>query len=161
MSEHPVDALLHYVQKLLSFRPRSVHEMRQKLTMYAKRHALPEHSIEEVLMSLQAAKIVDDGAFCRWWMQQREDFSPRGKRMICMELRRKGISDDIISSAINQYKGLASEYDQAVVLAKKRFKRLSGYPLVLQKKKTHDFLLRRGYTSGTIRDVIDSLFKNE
>ena len=78
----------------LSYRPRSSAELRQNLS----KRGITESLIEETLNRLQSTGLVNDEAFARAWVENRNTFRPRGKPALRMELRRKGLSDEIVQS---------------------------------------------------------------
>src|SRR5215208_3659752 len=70
----------------LSYRPRSEREVRDRL----KKREFPEPTIERVIERLKSLKLLDDDAFARYWVEQRQSHRPRGGRLLSLELRRKG-----------------------------------------------------------------------
>jgi len=80
----------------LSYRPRSTAEVRQNLN---KRN-IPESLIEATLERLQRSGLLNDEAFARAWVENRSEFRPRSKSALKMELRRKGLDDEVIQSVL-------------------------------------------------------------
>ena len=81
---------------LLSYRPRSEAEIRQKL---AKAGFEPE-VIATVLERLRANGLVRDEGFAHEWVENRGAFRPRSRRMLAYELRRKGVAEETIQQAL-------------------------------------------------------------
>ncbi|MCB9008642.1 MAG: RecX family transcriptional regulator [Ardenticatenaceae bacterium] len=69
----------------IEYRPRSIAETRQHL----QKKAYPDDVINRVLQRLEAAELLNDAAFARYWVEQRETFKPRSKMALQMELRKK------------------------------------------------------------------------
>jgi len=67
------------LDKLLMFatlRPRSEKEVKD----YLKRKKSPESITEELFKRLNSLELIDDTKFARWWVEQRQAFSPKTKR---------------------------------------------------------------------------------
>ncbi len=76
------DRALHF----LSFRPRSLKEVRQSLS----KKGFSEMTVEATLQRLEESDLVNDLEFARYWVEQREQFRPRGTAMLQYELRQRG-----------------------------------------------------------------------
>lgn len=148
--------------KLISLRPRSIAELRTLLAKFSHKHTLPDSLISLVIDDLIERKYLDDAAFVRWWIAQRDNFRPKGKQVLRAELYTKGVDrtivDQVISSLSCEREG---EYDQALDLARKRHARLIHDSPEKQKIKLSRFLQSRGFDWQTIHAVIDSVFQKE
>ena len=85
--------------KLLKFatlRPRS----KKEITDWLKRKKVHESLHKGLFNRLKRLELVDDMKFAQWWVGQRSQFKPRGKRALEAELRKKGIKKEVIGSAI-------------------------------------------------------------
>ena len=71
-------AALERVGRLLVGRPRSEAEVRQRL----ERAGTPPETVENVLVRLRASGDLDDNAFARAWVENRQTFRPRGAAML-------------------------------------------------------------------------------
>jgi regulatory protein len=139
---------LHY----LSYRPRSSAEVRQNLL---KRN-IPAAAVEATLNRLQAARLVDDQEFARAWVENRNTFRPRSKMALRAELRRKGLSDEVVEPV------LEAEVDEqalAFAAARKYAHRLSGLAWLEFRKKLGGFLARRGFSYTTLSPVVSEVWK--
>lgn len=94
--------------RLLSYRPRSIAEIRQRL----KRTNADSKTINLVISELEDQGLLDDKKFAAWWVDQRTTFRPRGNFALTQELKQKGIADSIIKSNL-------LTYEQELELAKK------------------------------------------
>src|SRR5579863_7069543 len=70
VEQQAVDRALNY----LSYRPRSREEVRR----YLRRKETPDHVIEAALARLDRLDFVNDRAFAEFWIENREQFNPRG-----------------------------------------------------------------------------------
>ncbi|HDN79337.1 MAG: hypothetical protein DRI61_16045 [Chloroflexi bacterium] len=136
------EAALH----LLKYRPRSEYEVRSHL----RRKRIPAGVIEGVLERLREEGILDDGAFARFWVENRREFKPSGVWKLRYELRQKGVSEEIITEVLA---GIDFE-EEAYKAALKRAPRLRDLPWPDFQKKMGDFLARRGFSYELIENVV-------
>lgn len=157
MDDEKYQKLRDYALKLLSFRPRSVKEIKGKLMQFSLKRGISAKIVDQVLEKLKSDNLINDYEFVRWWVDQRQTFKPKGTRAIRLELRQKGIDKEVIDEVFSQTKDTVSEFDLArKVIDKKIFsyRHLTTQEL---KIKASGLLIRRGFTWETIHKVIDSL----
>lgn len=135
----------------ISFRMRSAKEVEQ----YLKRKDISDTVVEEVLERLRRSSLVDDDRFSRLWVDNRADFRPRSRRLLKMELRRKGIPEAAIETALS---GIESEEELAMRAAEKYARKLSHVDRDTFRQKLGGFLARRGFSYDTARQVIDRIW---
>src|SRR3972149_6548743 len=73
------------LDKLLRFatlRPRSEKEIKD----YFKRKKVHESLHEELTNRLNRLELIDDEKFAKWWIEQRQNFKPKPKRILNQEL---------------------------------------------------------------------------
>src|SRR5436190_18294055 len=85
--QQAVDRAYNY----LTYRPRSREEVRR----YLRRKETPPEIIEAALARLDRLDLVNDHAFTTFWVESREQFSPRGARALKNELRMKGVEREV------------------------------------------------------------------
>lgn len=110
--------------------------------------------IESVILELKEKRYLDDGEFASQWIEIRGETKPRGRNLLKMELRRKGIAGEIIEAAI---KNAPDEMDMAVSLGKKYLKRYSSINDVEFRKKMTGILSRRAFPYSIVNDTINAL----
>ena len=137
---------LHY----LSYRPRSVAEVRSNL-----KEKYSDTAIEAVLERLERAGLLDDEAFARFWVDNREQFGPRSERALRYELRQKGVPDSAIEAALSDL----DEEDAAYRAALSRVYRYAQADEETFKKRLGGYLSRRGFSYATVRDVLDRVWQ--
>lgn len=137
MSKDPLLTALHF----LKFRPRSVFEIEQKL----RTKKISEEEIDKVISVLKKNKLLDDEKFAKMWVESRNNLRPSGSYVLKMELRRFGISDDIIEDI------LTPQRDE--VLAKKALENKSRLRNADFQKKAA-FLARRGFSTSLIYKIL-------
>lgn len=153
--------LLNKALKLLSIRPRSEFELSSRLIPFAKANDIEGRIIEKVLGDLRGKKLVNDLDFVSWWLGQRDDFRPKGARLLKLELLRKGVKSEIIEEGLAIRAGNVSEFEQGLMLVRKKQSKYKSVPVKEQKAKLGAFLLRRGFSSDTVYQIIDTLYKKE
>lgn len=139
------------VMRWLSYRPRSVAEAKQKL----REKEFPETVIDRVLTRFQELELLDDRAFARYWIDQRETFRPRSAIALRQELMQKGISRELIDEALLDLDENAAAYKAA----EKKAARWSQLPQNEFNRKVGGFLQRRGFNYSIIRDVTAALWE--
>ncbi|MBE9483054.1 MAG: RecX family transcriptional regulator [Chloroflexi bacterium] len=133
----------------LSYRPRSEFELRERL----HRRGFDD-SIEEVIAKLKEQGLVDDVAFAQFWKDNRESFSPRSRWLIQLELRRKGIADEIIDEVVDKIDDNNNAYRAA--LSKARSLPLSDYQGF--RHRLGEYLKRRGFNYRVIDHIVEQLW---
>ncbi len=151
-SQDEVEIAYQKALHFLSFRPRSSAEVRQNLS----KRGISESLIEETLDRLQSTGQIDDDAFARAWVENRNTFRPRGKPALRMELRRKGLSDEIVQSVLNTQ---VDEAALAITSARKYARRLIGLEWPEFRQKLSGFLARRGFSYTTLAPVVSEVWK--
>jgi len=136
--------------RLLSNRPRSTAE----LTDYLKRKNTPPDVVADVLERLTREGYLDDVAFVRFWVENRERCNPRGPHALRQELRRKGISGRLVDEALA---GLDWE-DSAYRAAQSRQRRWAGLERSDFRRAVGSYLSRRGFDYDIIADVVERLW---
>lgn len=134
----------------LSYRARSEKEIRQNLS----KHEIPDVVIEETLERLRQNGFANDEQFANTWVENRSTFRPRGRRALTQELRQKGIDHSTIESALEDLDEEALAYEAGLKKARKlKVQEWSDF-----RKKTSDFLARRGFSYSVIAPIVSRLW---
>lgn len=136
--------------KYISIRPRSEKELRD----YVNKKKVPASIIKPLFEKLHSLKFLDDEKFVSWWIDQRNTFRPRSVIQLRSELNQKGISRDIIDTALAKYITTPTEIDAAKRLVKKKLKLISKIENREKKLKLTQFLLRKGFPWEIIEKAI-------
>ncbi|MBN1661330.1 MAG: RecX family transcriptional regulator [Anaerolineae bacterium] len=134
----------------LAYRPRSVLEVRT----YLKKREVAEAHAEAVIARLTRAGLLDDEAFARFWVENRERFRPRGPRALRYELREKGIDDRTIDQVLEPI----DASDGAYRSGRKKAEQLRNVDHDIFYRKLGAYLARRGFDYETAREVTDALW---
>ncbi len=148
--QQAVDRALNY----LSFRPRSREEVRR----YLRRKETPPEIIEAALARLDRLDYVNDRAFAGFWIETREQFSPRGARALKNELRMKGVEREVVDELVDD------EQDEQRALRAGRKKALSlvhtpDMDYATFRNRLGSFLLRRGFGYDVATRTVRALWK--
>lgn len=136
----------------LSYRPRSSAEVRRNLT---KRGILGP-LVEATIQRLQRAGLVDDAAFAQAWVENRNTFRPRSRSALRIELRRKGLDEEVIGSVLEEK---VDEESLARQAARKYAHRLRDLEWPEFRQKLGGFLARRGFSYATAAPVVSEVWK--
>lgn len=119
----------------LKYRPRSELELKQRLL---RKGFLPD-AIEKTLKNLKDVSLVDDKAFASLWTDSRK--SNRSRRLIKLELQRKGISKDIAQQVTSNI----DEDSTALAIARKKARSLHGKAPREFQGKILTYLVQKGF----------------
>jgi len=89
--------------RLLTARART----RQELARVLRRKGVPDHAARTVLERLADVGLVDDGAFAEQWVRSRHVHHGLGRRALAVELRGKGVADDVVTGVLDDLDGEA------------------------------------------------------
>jgi regulatory protein len=143
--------------RYLSIRNRSEKEMRDYLI---KKKAAGE-IIEKIISRLKEKKFLNDEIFARSWILNRARLKPKGKMLLQIELRQKGIRDDIIKKILQEVQEeVPDELEQAKSLIAKKMERIIGSPRNEIYQKIGGFLSRRGFSWEIVKKAIDDSLDN-
>ncbi|MFW5708995.1 MAG: RecX family transcriptional regulator [Chloroflexota bacterium] len=140
---------IDHAVRFLSYRPRSTQEVHDNL----KKKDFADPAIDAAVEKMQSMGYLDDGAFARYWLENRSTFNPRGTRALRYELRQKGVADREIEAALAEFDDRAAAYDAA----QKRVGKLRGLDRRTFTQKLGSYLQRRGFNYSDCRDVIEQL----
>lgn len=143
--------LMQHARRYLSYRPQSEAELKKKLA----RRGAPQSEVETTCARLKVEGLLDDGDFARFWKENRQSFAPRSQRLVCQELRRKGVPEDVIESVVGDINDSESAYCAA--LAQARRLALGDYQLFCQ--RLGGYLKRRGFDDEVIQKTLSRIWQ--
>jgi len=143
-----------YLDRLLKTRLRSQFEIEQKLK---QKKYLPKE-IQKAIEVLKKDNLINDKRFAYAFVHDREILNPRGKRLLALELRHKGITSEIIEEVLSFDDRHELELAcQALGRKKRSYQNLDQFE---RKKKLLGFLSRRGFSYGISKAAIEKRFKS-
>lgn len=146
-----------YVEGLryLERKPRTAQEMARRL----REKEIGETIIAEVLQRLQQERFIDDPLYAKQWAEQRIMNQRKGKLWIRQELREKGIDKSLISEAL-EHISPEEELESALQTGRKKWNMIRG-DIHDKRRKTGAFLMRRGFSGDLVRQVLNTLRREE
>ncbi len=136
--------------RYLANRPRSVAEIRRHLR--SKRYS--DDAIDHAIDQLRAQRYIDDEAFARYWVDQRERFRPKGDRALVSELLGKGVPRETIDIVLGE-RDPQAEVKQAREAIRRPIARWQTLEEGERKRKIHQYLAARGFSYDTIESVLE------
>ncbi len=144
---------LNTALRFLGYRPRSEAEVKQRL----QRHGFDVECIEKTLAKLKEQGLVDDTAFASFWRENRETFRPRSRRLTKLELKRKGLSSEIIEQIISEIDDTDSAYRAAL----KKARTLSNIDYQDFRQRLVGYLGRRGFSYDVIKEITERVWQEK
>jgi regulatory protein len=152
--EEAVQQAIERAMNYLSYRPRSSAEVRR----YLRRKETPPALIDEAIAHLEQIKLLDDANFSAFWVETREQFSPRGARALKNELRMKGVAQEVVDEVVDD------EQDEQLATRAATKKALSllrqpGTDYATFRNRLGSFLQRRGFSYEVTKRVVKELWE--
>lgn len=119
---------------------------RQEVARHLSAKEFDGATIDEVCERLTERGLLDDLAYARAWVADRQRFKPRSRSHLRMELRGRGLSDEAIERALMELEPEAELSSLQELVQKKR--RQSAYQ---DDAKLKAYLSRQGYSWEQIR----------
>ncbi len=138
--------------RYLSYRPRSITELKRQLV----NKGYKEITVDQVIDRLSELELIDDMAFARYWVEQRETFKPRGRRALRYELYQKGIDRQIVDMVVAE----VDETVSAKKAARKKAKLWRELPEGQFYEKLGNYLKRRGFSYEIARSVTQEFWSS-
>ena len=139
------------LMQALNRKPLTIEEARKKLI----KADFDSDIIDEVLKDAEERNWLDDESYAKLWVADRISHNPRGKALISTELKRKGVGQDEIDTAIDE-SDINEESMIAELIERKRFQYDQLDPKT-RERRIIGMLKRRGFSFGAIRNAMDKL----
>lgn len=154
-----LDSLKTRCLRLIQKRRRSTVEIKSFLQ---KAEVAPEN-IEVIVDFLVQHKLIDDLAFAKAWIHDRDLLAPRGEYLLKQELTAKGIDSDLIQQALleradnidNEVPTEDPEVTAGLALLKHKEALYSSLAKVTAQRRKTALLQRRGFSYNTIRRILN------
>lgn len=144
-TDHSYGLILNF----LSYRPRTIKEVRDRLYKYGVLDAVKQNLLIE---KLKSKGYLDDLAFAKWFIESRNTHKLRSPRQLTAELAGKGINRETISQVIS------TATDPEVTLTRLLTKKLglNRQLTILERQKIYAYLSRQGFAWDKIKEVVKS-----
>ncbi|GAE26378.1 regulatory protein RecX [Halalkalibacter wakoensis JCM 9140] len=137
----------------LSYRIRSIEEMRQYLV---KKEKEPQH-IEEVIKQLINEKLLNDEEFAQAYIRSKQLTLMRGPLKLKQELKQKGLRDDTIEQALAQLEEGTQKEQIINWVEKQKNKKTSKMSMAGFKNKLSTQLMTKGYSRQVIVEAMNEV----
>jgi len=134
---------------LLSTRARSRKELADRL---AKKN-VPVELATALLNRFEEVGLINDDAFARAWIADRQRAKGLAPRALAQELRRKGVADELVREALDDVPPEAEEA-AARALVRKKLRTLTRVDDTTATRRLVGMLARKGYGSGMAYAVV-------
>jgi len=136
--------------KYLGYKKRTEKEIVRKL----KEYEYDDEITDRVIKFLEKYKYLNDLEYAESYIRQAQRLNPKGKTDIRYKLKKLGISDDNIEKAFMNEE--FEELDETMKVLEKKLNGKSSINL-RENKKIQEFLLRRGFSYGIIKEAFCEL----
>ncbi|MCM3569439.1 recombination regulator RecX [Neobacillus mesonae] len=142
--------------QFLARRIRSEKEIRDYLNKKEVEHPV----IHEVIHKLKGQKYINDAEFAKAFVRTMANTTDKGSDVIRMELKEKGIAEEIQNQALAEYPK-EQQIEKAIKIGEKFFKKPSKDSIKIQRQKLEQQLLRKGYSFEMIQIAIQETINEE
>ncbi|HKX29111.1 MAG TPA: regulatory protein RecX [Blastocatellia bacterium] len=143
--------------KLLSYKPRSVAELRERLLA---KPAVDESTVDQVLSRLTELGYLNDQQFAINYASSRLNIKPLGRTRLRRDLERKKLPSRAVEQALDEAYTERNEDELIDRVIDKRL-RLKGPPGSREEtKKLFDYLIRRGFGYDLVLRKIRQIAKD-
>ncbi len=159
--ESEVGKLMERMYRLFNLRLRSEREVRNYLkNLSYKRNIkdqeqISEAAIELLINKLKQKQLLNDEQFAKAWVEARS--KKKGPRVLKQELFQKGIDREIIEEVMSNESLVDSGIQTAEKLLEKKLRVWKSLPTIEFKKKTYEFLMRRGFSYEVVKDIMSRM----
>ncbi|WP_235833603.1 regulatory protein RecX [Aeromicrobium chenweiae] len=114
---------------------------------------VPAEVARAILDKFEDAGLVDDAEFARSWVQSRQRSKGLSSRVLAMELRRKGVDEEIAREALGELDPEA-EVEAAHRLVQAKLRTMSSLDETTKVRRLTGLLARKGYSPQVAFDVV-------
>ena len=141
-----------YAVRLLTASKKSSKELSKRL----KDKGYQPAAIEDILQSLRSQGILDDRKMADETIHWAKQAKKYGKKRISLELKKKGIAQNLIDGALEGY-SKEEERKTAYQLAEIRWNKVKHLEPQKRKKRLFDYLISRGFDFELTREIMNRL----
>jgi regulatory protein len=135
------------ILNFLSFRPRTVKEVRDRLWKYEVKDEVSQNILID---KLKSKGYLDDIAFARWFIESRNTHRPRSRAMLKMELSQKGVPKEVVEDVS---KDIGDEKETILHLLDKKLGSRRSLDQAT-KSKIQGYLVRQGFPWDKVSEVV-------
>lgn len=151
-TEDEIESAYQKAIRFISYRPRTSMEVHKKLD----NQDIHADIIEKVIERLVQNQHLDDRKFADLWIDNRLAHRPRSRRVLRLELKTKGVDEEIITAALEGIEGESNVALQAGLKYLPKIKQLDWQQFRI---KVSAYLARKGFSYDTISEVLPELWE--
>jgi len=133
----------------LTGRARTRSELAEKL----RKRNVPQDIAERLLTRFEEVGLIDDSAFAHDWIAQRQSGRGLAKRALALELKRKGVDDEVAQEALAEI-----EHDDEAEAAREQVRRklrsMRGLEPEKATRRLVGMLARKGHSAGVAYRIV-------
>jgi regulatory protein len=133
----------------LAGRARSRADLAKKLTQ----RRVPADVATRLLDRFEEVGLVDDAAFAREWVAQRQEGRGLARRALAQELHRQGIADDVARDVLGEVEE-GDEVAAARMLVRRKLRSVHGLESEKAVRRLVGMLARKGHSSAVAYRVV-------
>ncbi len=138
--------------KFLSYKPRSIKEVKNKLT-YKK---ISKESVEKIIEHLKKYQFLNDESYAKMYLEQKTNNKGMGKSMVQFKMIDKGIDKEMISKVIEENYPEDKQIEAGKKLLEKYLKKKKKVEDKMElKRKCSQYLFSRGFSYGIIAQILN------
>ncbi len=135
----------------LSFKDRTIKEVKEHL----KKNEVIDFHIEEIIKKLINMRLLNDEEYANKYLEE-VIRKKKGLKYFKYQLTNKGVSSNIIEKVASTYP-VELIIEELIPFIQKQQEKLYTYPINIQKQKINDKLLRDGFSSNIISQVLNKI----
>lgn len=147
--DNDFDKALNRAINFISYRPRSIREVTDKLSLLDYSYSV----IESVVQQLTEIGLLNDDQFALLWAESRINSKQIGRYKLRQELIHKGISSDVTDSLLSR---LYEEYGELELATEKLQNKYGRRSNPYDPEKMIRFLGRNGYSYQIAKKAVDT-----
>lgn len=133
----------------LTGRARTRSELAEKL----RKRNVPEEIATRLLDRFEEVGLIDDAAFAQDWIEQRQSTRGLARRALALELKRKGLDDDVARSALDEI-DRDDEDEAAREQVRRKLRSVRGLDPEKATRRLVGMLARKGHSAGAAYRIV-------
>lgn len=135
---------------------------RAELATKLAQRDVPDDIAARLLDRFTEVGLIDDAAFARQWIEQRQEGRGLARRALSQELRRKGVDDETVREALEERAedDPDAELEAARMLVRRKLRSVQGLDHDKAVRRLVGMLARKGHSSGVafrvVREELDA-----
>ena len=133
----------------LTGRARTRSELAEKL----RKRNVPSEIATRLLDRFEEVGLIDDAAFAQDWIAQRQATRGLARRALAVELKRKGLDDEVARSALEEIDSDAED-DAAREQVRRKLRSIRGLEPERATRRLVGMLVRKGHSAGVAYRIV-------